>query len=147
MKRTRFSLLIGGLSIFIMLMETPALATEVMKLAAKMDGSQVVPPTDSKGTGAVDVTYDPDTKTMDWTLKYSNLSGKAIGTHFHGPANPGKTANVAVPIPDRKSGTTGSVTLTEEQASDLMNGKYYVDIHTATHAGGEIRGQVLATGE
>lgn len=146
MKHCSFSPLIAGLAISIMLMASPALA-EAMKLAAKMDGSHEVPPTDSKGAGVVDVTYDPATKTMDWTLEYSGLTGKATMAHFHGPADPGENADVAVPIPDPESGTKGSVTLTEEQASDLMNGKYYVNVHTAEHASGEIRGQVMPTGE
>jgi hypothetical protein len=36
----------------------------------------------------------------------------------------------------------GSATLTEAQAADLLAGKYYINIHTAAHKGGEIRGQV-----
>ena len=33
-------------------------------------------------------------------------------------------------------------TLTDAQASDLMAGKWYFNIHTAANKGGEIRGQV-----
>ncbi len=43
---------------------------------------------------------------------------------------------------DAKSGATGSATLTDAQAADLTAGKYYVNVHTAAHPGGEIRGQV-----
>jgi hypothetical protein len=36
----------------------------------------------------------------------------------------------------------GEATLTDAQASDLMAGKWYFNIHTAANKGGEIRGQV-----
>jgi hypothetical protein len=62
--------------------------------------------------------------------------------HFHGPAEPGKNAGVAVPFKDPASGAEGSATLTDAQAADLMAGKYYINVHTAANPGGEIRGQV-----
>ena len=40
---------------------------------------------------------------------------------------------------------TGSATLTDVQAADLMAGKWYFNLHTAAHPGGEIRGQVSLT--
>ncbi|MEO6781607.1 MAG: CHRD domain-containing protein, partial [Bradyrhizobium sp.] len=64
--------------------------------------------------------------------------------HFHGPAEPGKNAGVAVAIPSAStSPVEGSATLTDAQAADLEAGKYYVNIHTAANPGGEIRGQVM----
>jgi len=37
----------------------------------------------------------------------------------------------------------GEATLTDAQAADLQSGKWYFNIHTAAHPGGEIRGQVM----
>ncbi len=52
-------------------------------------------------------------------------------------------ATIKVPIPNATaSPAQGSATLTDEQAADLMAGKYYVNVHTAANPGGEIRGQV-----
>jgi hypothetical protein len=120
---------------------SPAFA-EMVKMKATLDAAQEVPPNDSAGKGTADVTFDTDTKKLDWTLDYSGLTGDATGAHFHGPADPGANADVAVPIDDPKSGAKGSATLTDAQATDLMAGKYYINVHTAAHAGGEIRGQV-----
>ena len=113
------------------------------KMKATLDSKSEVPPNASAGTGTADIDYDADTKKLSWKLSYSGLTGPATAAHFHGPAEPGKNASVAVAIPNATtSPTEGSATLTDAQAADLMAGKYYVNVHTAANPGGEIRGQV-----
>jgi hypothetical protein len=113
------------------------------KMKATLDGKSEVPPNASAGTGTADIDYDAATRKLSWTLTYTGLSGPATAAHFHGPAEPGKNAGVAVAIPNATSSPAeGSATLTDAQAADLMAGKYYVNVHTAANPGGEIRGQV-----
>jgi len=113
------------------------------KLKATLDGKSEVPATTSSGTGTADLNYDAVSKKLSWTVTYSGLSGPATAAHFHGPAEAGKNAGVAVPIPNAAaSPVKGEATLTDAQAADLLGGKYYVNIHTAANPGGEIRGQV-----
>jgi hypothetical protein len=113
------------------------------KMKATLDGKSEVPPNASAGTGTADIDYDPATKKLSWKLTYSGLSGPATAAHFHGPAEAGKNGGVAVAIPNATSSPAeGSTTLTDAQAVDLTEGKYYVNVHTAANPGGEIRGQV-----
>jgi len=113
------------------------------KFKATLDGKSEVPPIASKGAGTADIDYDPATKKLSWKLTYSGLSGPATAAHFHGPAESGKNAGVAVAIPNATSSPAeGSATLTAAQAADLEAGKYYVNVHTKDNPGGEIRGQV-----
>ena len=113
------------------------------KMKATLDGKSEVPPNTSAGKGTADIDYDAATKKLSWKVNYSGLSGPATAAHFHGPAEAGKNAGVAVPISNPASSPVeGSATLTDAQAADLMAGKYYVNIHTAANPGGEIRGQV-----
>jgi len=122
---------------------TPSMA-DMMKMKASLNGSSEVPPTDSKGTGAVDVTYDSASKKLSWKGTYSGLTGPATAAHFH-TGEAGKNGGVAVPIfqgPTAKSPFEGSATLTDAQAADLTSGKMYVNVHTEKNKGGEIRGQV-----
>ncbi len=113
------------------------------KMKAMLDGKSENPPTTSAGTGEADIDYDAATKKLTWKLTYSGLTGPATAAHFHGPAEAGKNAGVAVAIPNATtSPNEGSATLTDAQAADLEAGKYYVNIHTAANPGGEIRGQV-----
>jgi hypothetical protein len=132
----------AGLALAAAFVTAPPAMAEMVKMAATLEASQEVPPNDSAAKGTADITFDTETRKLDWTIEYSDLTGDATGAHFHGPAAAGQNADVAVPIEDPKSGAKGSATLTEAQATDLMAGQYYVNIHTAAHAGGEIRGQV-----
>lgn len=117
-------------------------AAEALK--ATLDGKAEVPATTSGGTGSAELSFDPATKKLSWTLTYSGLSGPATAAHFHGPAEAGKNAGVAVAIPNATtSPVKGEATLTDAQAADLTSGKYYINIHTAANPGGEIRGQVM----
>ena len=114
------------------------------KMKVTLDGKSQVPPNTSAGTGTADLDYDPASKKLSWKITYSGLSGPATAAHFHGPAAAGANAGVKVPIANPASSPVeGSATLTDEQAADLMAGKYYINIHTAANPGGEIRGQVM----
>jgi len=113
------------------------------RYTAKLTGAAEAPPTDSKGTGTVDATYDTASKKLDWTIEYSGLTGPAMAAHFHGPAPAGKSAPPVVPIKGSlESPIKGSATLTDAQAKDLTDGMMYFNIHTAAHKAGEIRGQM-----
>jgi hypothetical protein len=120
----------------------PALA-DTVKFKADLKGASEVPATDSKGTGAVDASYDTATKALTWTVTYSGLTGNASAAHFHGPAAVGANASPVVPIPPPlTSPIKGNATLTDAQAADLSAGNWYFNIHTAKFPDGEIRGQV-----
>ena len=125
-----------------LIMAGPAFA-ETISYKADLKGASEVPASSSKATGTLTATYDTATKKLTWTGNYTGLTGEATAAHFHGPAEAGKNAGVAVPIAPAKSPMEGSATLTDVQAADLAAGKWYVNVHTAANKDGEIRGQVL----
>jgi hypothetical protein len=115
---------------------------EKMTMKVNLTGASEVPPNDSPGKGVADIGFDTATKVLTWKVTYSGLTGPATAAHFHGPAEPGKNAPVVIPFKDAASGAQGNATLTDAQAADFTAGRYYVNVHTAAHPGGEIRGQV-----
>jgi Cu/Zn superoxide dismutase len=117
-------------------------AAEMVKLQAELKGSNEVPPNTSSGSGKAEATFDTDSKVLTYTVTYSDLSGPALGAHFHGPSEPGKNAGIALPFKSAQSPIQGTATLTEAQAADLLAGKWYANIHTAANPGGELRGQM-----
>jgi hypothetical protein len=119
---------------------TPALA-EMVNFKANLSPSEEVPPTNSKGSGSVTATYDTGSKKLTWKGSYSGLTGPATAAHFHA-GEKGKNGGVTIPIAPATSPMEGSATLNDQQASDLMAGKLYVNVHTAQNKGGEIRGQL-----
>jgi Cu/Zn superoxide dismutase len=123
-------------------MASPA-AAEKLAFSADLKAASEVPPNNSKGAGTVAAAYDTAGKKLDWTVTYTGLTGAATGAHFHGPADATKNAGVAVAIPGTASPMTGSATLTDAQAADLLAGKWYVNVHTDANKDGEIRGQVV----
>lgn len=119
----------------------PAVAAMV-DLKADLKASNEVPPNESTGAGSVTATFDTDSNKLSWKGTLSGLSGPVTAAHFHA-AEAGRNGAVAVPIIGADKGSfEGSATLTDSQAEDLIAGKWYVNIHTAAHKAGEIRGQV-----
>src|SRR6476646_10816450 len=111
---------------------------------ATMSGKSEVPPAASTGSGDVLATLNTDTKQLSYTMTYMGLTGPATAAHFHGPADAGQNAGVAVPIgTNPASPSKGTVTLTDAQMKDLEAGKWYANVHTADNKGGEIRGQLV----
>ena len=122
---------------------TPVFA-DTVSYKAELKASAEVPPNDSKGTGTIDAAYDTTSKKLTWTITYAGLTGPATAAHFHGPAAAGADAPPVVPL----SGTLtspikGDAMLTETQLADLQAGRWYLNIHTADHKDGELRGQVM----
>ena len=112
-------------------------------MTAQLSGASEVPAVTSDASGMAEIKFNSKTNQLSWTITHSGLSGPATGAHFHGPAMAGANAGAAVPISGNlASPITGSATLTAPQVADLMAGEWYVNLHTAVHPNGEIRGQV-----
>ncbi len=82
-------------------------------------------------------------------IHYAGLSGPATAAHIHGPASADESAGIVislVPFNGGSFGTNGSLSgavgVTPEQRDMLLNGKSYVNVHTAQNSGGEMRGQI-----
>lgn len=91
--------------------------------------------------------YDEDTDTLSWEFTYAELTGEVVAAHIHGPADPGESAGVLIDLNGPSGGLAsplvGSVVVNDAQiVTDLRMGRTYINLHTATNPGGEIRGQL-----
>jgi hypothetical protein len=101
---------------------------------------------DSPGTASLTATYSPSRRILTWHLSYRDLSSPITWAEFHGPDIEGADSAI-VPINLQIEGNPhpGEATLTDQQAADLVAGRWYVMIKTAQHPEGEIRGPVVRT--
>lgn len=114
-----------------------------------MSGMQEVPQRSTPATGLIDAKYDKKSKKLDFTVKWTELTNIPIGSHIHGAAPKGVNAGIKYDFtdifPKATSGFfTNSVVVDgiAIKEDSLIKGYYYVNIHTATYPGGEIRGQI-----
>jgi len=119
------------------------MGTYAPTFSARLAGTSEVPPNASMGTGTLEARLNTDSRLLKWKVSYAGLTGPVTAAHFHGPAAPGSNAGVVVPFTGAlESPITGEATLTSAEAAEVTAGKWYVNLHTAAHPGGEIRGQV-----
>jgi len=129
-----------------------ALATAAFASAAfaadvklTLSGDQEVPPVKTEASGSGTITVNAD-KTLAGSVMTKGI--KATAAHIH-EAPPGKSGGVAVPL--EKAGDDGwkvpaGAKLTDAQYSAFQAGNLYVNVHSAAHPDGEIRGQLKAGG-
>jgi hypothetical protein len=109
---------------------------------ATLNGASEVPANASTGAGTATLTFNKDTKIFTVAVTYTGVT--ATASHIHKAAAGtsggvvfGFTAPVTSPI------NYTSVALDATQEADLMANLYYVNVHSATFTGGEIRGQLI----
>jgi hypothetical protein len=109
-------------------------------IKVSLSGAEEVPPLSVPGSGSGSFRV-----AEDGALSGSVTTRDVPGTmaHIHRGA---KGANGPVIVPLDKNGDTYSVPagrkLTSAQIEDLKKGLLYVNVHSAKHKGGEVRGQL-----
>jgi hypothetical protein len=106
-----------------------------------LSGGQEVPPVTSSGAGSGTITINDD-KTVSGSVTTTGVTGTMA--HIHNGAA-GKNGPVIVPLSKSGDGTwtvPSGVKLTDAQYAAFKAGDLYVNVHSAQHQGGEIRGQL-----
>lgn len=103
-------------------------------------GSQVVPPVDSNAFGGGTITVDTVANTLSYRIAFAELSSAEAAAHIH-LGEPGVNGGVLfnLPLGNPKVGVWNYPPASE---ADILAGKLYIDIHTVSNPGGEIRSQV-----
>lgn len=117
-------------------------------LEGNASGSQVVPSLQDSATATLTGTYNPATHVLNYTSNWTNLSGAPVsaGLYTGAMGASGIAVGNAWQLSGGSTGTvTGNVTLTDEQAAQLLSGNTYYTYATTNHPAGEIRGQISAS--
>jgi hypothetical protein len=103
---------------------------------------QEVPPVAAASLGGGRFVIDTDANTVTYRITYAGLSSVESAAHIHGFAAPGAPGGVLTPLPAGNPKVSVWTYLESEEAS-ILAGLTYVNIHTATNGGGELRGQIV----
>jgi hypothetical protein len=106
-----------------------------------LNGSQEVPPvsTAATGSGTIKVLMD---RSVFGSVMTSGVAG--IAAHIH-LAAPGENGPVIIPLngtADNTWSVPASIRLNDAQYEAFRLGNLYVNVHSAAHPAGEIRGQL-----
>jgi len=123
--------------------------------------NQVPAVTNSTGFGneiSGGISFDTANSRLTFAIGYgsaagfANLTGPVAAMHIHGPAGAGTNASVLFDLapfhflaadPAQGGVIIGSVVYPNDQIANLLAGLNYVNVHTATNPGGEIRAQLI----
>ncbi len=144
--------------------------TDFEKKDILMTGAQENPAVPTSAIGKMNVFYTKDTRTLTYSVTWSGLTDSVTAMHIHGLAPTGFNTGIVQHIISgvgSGSGTNGGQFSAQLVASgpyrfsksgsisgsfqidgvvvkevDLLNGMYYMNIHSKVYGGGEIRGQI-----
>lgn len=106
-----------------------------------LSGEQEVPPVKTSATGSGSVTVGEDGSISG---RFTTTGVQATAAHIH-MGNAGRNGKVIIPL-NRTSDNTWEVPqgakLTPEQLKAYQAYGLYVNVHSAAHKGGEVRGQL-----
>jgi subtilisin family serine protease len=117
-----------------------------MNFAAAVHGYYENPPVETSYSAAATFIYTDSTNTLGYDVRFTNPVTLTAG-HIHaGPA--GLNGAVIHPLNAAVNNITrqaGNVVLSAAEEVLLLNGGLYVNFHTTTNPGGELRGQIVPT--
>ena len=125
-----------------------------------LTASQVVPvPTNpSPATGSINASYDNNTRTLSYTVNWSNTTDSVTTVRVSGPAEAGYNSTVtlqtftnstsAQTVPPRRRTATYTQNLAVDNVvvkeAELLAGLYYISVFTkASSTVPELRGQIV----
>lgn len=140
-------------TILSILLASPIADAAVINLASNLDSFNEVPSISLPGAkGDAAIVLDTSTGEFGWVISFEGLTGPAVSAHFH-EAMKGSTGSIVLNL-DTDSGVVlsgigqsegvfaGGTILDPTQISNVLDGLWYINIHTAVNPTGEIRGQV-----
>jgi hypothetical protein len=120
---------------------------EGLAFMTMLDGGQETPAVPTQGMGLGYMEIDDEMESMMYHVVFDKLTGTPTASHFH-KAPIGASGGVVVNLTDSMSaneikGTVSGTGLTKAFIMDAIKGDIYVNVHTPSYPGGEIRGQLV----
>src|SRR4051812_11918308 len=107
----------------------------------QLSGTEEVPPvqTAARGAGSISISGD---KGVSGSVTTTGITGVAAHIHTGAPGQNGPVSVGMVKTSDNVWSIPAGARLTDAQFDAFKAGNLYVNVHSAAHKGGEIRGQL-----
>lgn len=122
------------------LMSLNSYAFQIYNLSASLNALNEVPPNASLATGSMTGTYDASTGVASMTITHDVADMIAAHIHY---GSPGFNGPVIVPLLFNVQPIV--VNIPPEAVANFLSGDTYINIHSTSLPGGEIRGQIIAS--
>jgi hypothetical protein len=128
--------------------------SSLLTTTVQLSGADERPVVVTTGTGTANITYDKTKKTITYSLTWQlgDPSSTTTAMHFHGSdtGSDATSSPVEIPITGFATGSSGTVSgttreLTPTEESQLLAGKWYVNVHSNLYPAGEMRGNIRLT--
>jgi hypothetical protein len=112
---------------------------------AELSGDEEVPPVETPASGHAVLALSADSTQLVYRVSATKI-GTISDAHIH-KAPPGVDGGVVFPlytggaVPPSQP-ISGTLAISTARIFDLLQGNYYVNVHTSTNPDGEVRGQV-----
>jgi len=111
------------------------------EVSVKLTGAEEVPAVETKASGKAKITIGKD-HTVSGSVKTSDIDGTAAHIHLGEPGKSGPPIVTLVKGEDGVWNVPTEAKFNEEQYTAFKEGKLYINVHSAEHKPGEIRGQL-----
>ncbi|MEL6923357.1 MAG: CHRD domain-containing protein, partial [Bacteroidota bacterium] len=122
------------------------MASEGLSFDTWLMGAQEVPAVATAAMGLASVHLSAGFDSLSYRIVTNNMSGNILGAHFHSAAlgaNGGVILDLSSDINGPEvEGSLGASAISSDIVNTLLSGDSYLNLHTAAHMGGEVRGQV-----
>lgn len=125
-------------------------ADDTVAIDIDASGKHAVPPVDGDASASGSITLDKNSGALSGQITASNLSGAITAAHIHA-AVAGASGGIMVtleadPANANQMNVPSGTVLDQASMDALLSAQYYVNIHTAAQASGEVRGQITPDG-
>ena len=131
-----------GAAVLLALSATLAISSvEAKDVKVSLSGTEETPPvqTTASGTGMINV---GDDKSVGGSVKTTGLEGSAAHIHVGAAGTAGPPIITLTKGADGTWNVPAGSKLTDDQFAKFKAGELYVNVHSAAHKDGEIRGQL-----
>lgn len=111
-------------------------------VSASLSGSQTVPAIPTRATGTVSMQLDTTDGTLTGNIVHSVTDATVAHIHSGAIGQPGGPVIVLESTSGNEFSVPTGTVLSADEIATFIAGDYYVNVHSSTHPGGEIRGQL-----